>query len=172
MDEHCHGAKLVCHDVWCTLAAFSQCLDPFYQLLFIANSCDRFTRIQQLVVYHTFLIPPNTQHHLFTINFAFWHWWTWYTWLFLVWDFRSKPIFHRQSQFDVKMTSFRIVQAAIHKSFLAFRVVSRLIYVNRQIAKIPQLRNTKHRKNSYNFSPCTKRNIKSHDSYLGITKYK
>ena len=39
------------------------------------------------------------------------------------------PIFHLQSQFDAKMTSFRIVQAAIHKLFFAFRVVFRLIHV-------------------------------------------
>ena len=49
--------------------------------------------------------------------------------LFVVWDLYNKPIFHRQSQFDAKMTSFRIFQAAIHKSFVAFRVVSRLIHV-------------------------------------------
>ena len=60
LDEHFHGAKLINHDDWRTLAAFFQCLVHCHQLLFIANSCDRFTRFQQLVVYHTFLNPPNT----------------------------------------------------------------------------------------------------------------
>ena len=54
VDEHYHGAKLICHYVWYTLAAFFQCLVQFNQLLFIANSCDRYIRFQQLVVYHTF----------------------------------------------------------------------------------------------------------------------
>ena len=49
---------------------------------------------------------------------------------FVVWDFHNKPMFHRQSMpFDAKMTSFRNVQAAIHKSLFAFGVVSRLIHV-------------------------------------------
>ena len=43
VDEHCHESKLVCHGVWRTLAAFFQCLVQFHQLLFIANSCNRFT---------------------------------------------------------------------------------------------------------------------------------
>ena len=34
--------------------------------------------------------------------------------LFVVWDFHNKPIFHRYTQFDTKMTSFCIVPAAIH----------------------------------------------------------
>ena len=70
-DVHCHGAKLVCHDVWRTPAAFFQCLVQFHQL-FIANSCVRFTRFKQLLVYHIlFLIPPNIQHHLLSMNIVF-----------------------------------------------------------------------------------------------------
>ena len=49
--------------------------------------------------------------------------------LFVFWDSHNKPIYHRQSQSDAKMTSFRIAEAAIHKPFFAFRVVSRLIHV-------------------------------------------
>ena len=46
MDGNCHGAKIVCHDDWRTVAAFFQCLfhQLFHQLLFIANNCDRFTQ--------------------------------------------------------------------------------------------------------------------------------
>ena len=51
------------------------------------------------------------------------------TMFFVVWNFSKNPIFHCQSQFDAKMTSFRIIQVAIQKSFFAFRVVSRLIHV-------------------------------------------
>ena len=40
--------------------------------------------------------------------------------LFDVCDFDNKFISHRQSQFNAKITSFRIVQAAIYKSFLLF----------------------------------------------------
>ena len=49
--------------------------------------------------------------------------------LSVVWDFFNKPIFYRQSQFDAETTSFRIVQAAIHKSFFVSLVVFRLIHV-------------------------------------------
>ena len=108
---------------------FFQCLVEFHQLLFIANNCDRFTRFQQLVVYHTFFIPLNTQHHLLSMNIAFWSWWFTWQYPFVVCDFHNKPFLHRQSQFDAKMTFFRIVQAAIHKSFFVFRVVSRSIHV-------------------------------------------
>ena len=70
-DEPYHGEKLVCHDVWRILAAFFECLVQFNQFLFIVNSCDHLTRFQQLVVYHTFLISPNTQYNLFSMNIAF-----------------------------------------------------------------------------------------------------
>ena len=30
------------------------------------------------MVYHTFLIPPNTQQHLLSMNIVFWH--CWFTW--------------------------------------------------------------------------------------------
>ena len=51
--------------------------------------------------------------------------------IFVMWDFQNKSIFHRHSQFDAKMTSFCIVQAAIYKSFFALRISSHLIHVPR-----------------------------------------
>ena len=69
VDVQFRKAKLVFYDIRRILAAFFQCLIQFHQSLFIANSCDRFTRFQQLVVYHTFLIL----HHLLNMNIAFWH---------------------------------------------------------------------------------------------------
>ena len=59
---------------------FFQYSIQFHQFLFIVNSCDRFSRFQKLVVYHTFLIPLNTQHHLLSMKTAFWGLWTWFTW--------------------------------------------------------------------------------------------
>ena len=66
VDKHCDAAKLVCQVVWRTLAAFFQCLVQVYQSSFVANSCDRFTRFQQLVVYH------NWSHQIHSITFWAW----------------------------------------------------------------------------------------------------
>ena len=71
VDEYCHERKLVCHKVWRTLAAFFQCLIYCHEFFFIANSCDRFTRFQQLVVYHTFSPNTRTEHHLLSMNIVF-----------------------------------------------------------------------------------------------------
>ena len=42
-----------------TWSLFFQCLVQFYQLLFIANSYNRFTRFQQLVVDHAYFLDPT-----------------------------------------------------------------------------------------------------------------
>ena len=52
------------------LPLFFQFLIQFHQLLFIASRCDRLTRLQQFVVYHTFLIPPNAYHHLVSMIYC------------------------------------------------------------------------------------------------------
>ena len=94
-----------CHDAWTNS-------DRFFSMLGSVSS----------IAIHSFLIPPNILALMDLVYLAV-------PMLFLVWNFHNKPIFHRQSQFDAKMTPFRIVQAVIHKSFFAFRVVSRLIHV-------------------------------------------
>ena len=65
------------HDVRRIMAV--SILNAWFQQLFRVNSCDRFIRFQQLVVYYIFLISPNTQHHLLSMNIAIWRWKIWFT---------------------------------------------------------------------------------------------
>ena len=43
---------------------FDQCMVQIDHLLSVAISINSFTRFQELMVHHTFLIPPDTQHCL------------------------------------------------------------------------------------------------------------
>ena len=125
VDKHCHGARLFFYELCRILADFFfQCFVQFHQLLFLANSCYCFTRFQQFLVYHIFLIPPNTQRMNLVLALCRLE-----ILLFFVSYFHNKHIFHCQSQFDAKITFFLIVQVDIQKWFFVFRVVSRLIHV-------------------------------------------
>ena len=71
----CFRITLSCFSWYC--GRFFQCSAQTHQLRSLPIPYDGFTRVEQVIIHHTVLVPPNAEHNLGTVNI--WHFWSAYS---------------------------------------------------------------------------------------------